>query len=186
MPLPSVFLIHSATVHHNSGNMQALTVTGAAGTASAWQIVTGTTSHATAVVETASPLVVKSVVGAFTTGETVSTATWSATLTSQDDAFNTNGELIPDNSDTVISCRFVGPQESMRVGSRNVPYIVSSPRVLIPAGTSVSEGDTITSAEAGFKGTFTINSVKQTYEAATKTISHITCEIATAGATGGA
>lgn len=186
MPLPSVFLIHSATLLHNNGYMQALTVTGATGTAVVGQTVTGATSHATAVIETVSPLVVKSATGPFTAGETLSTATWSATFSSQADACNVNQELIPDTSSSTIACRFVGPQESMRVGSRNVPYIVSTPRVLMPAGTAVSEGDTITSTETGFSGTFTVNSVKQTYEAAQKIVSHITCEIAAAGATGGA
>jgi len=97
------------------------------------------------------------------------------------------GQLVPGiPTTTTVSCRFVGPQESMRVGNRNVPYIVSTPRVLLPAGTEVSEGDTITSTVLGFAGTFHINSVKQTYEAAQSVVSHITCEIAAAGATGGA
>jgi hypothetical protein len=86
---------------------------------------------------------------------------------------------------STVSCRFVGPKESMRSGGSNHLYIQSSPRVLLPAGTEVSEGDTIISTELGFTGSFQINSVKQTYEAAQSIVSHITCEIATAGATGG-
>lgn len=100
-------------------------------------------------------------------------------------AFDINGELVKTTTDTVISCRFSSPQESMRMGSRSVPYIVSTPSVVLPAGTDVSEHDTLTSTETGFTGTFTINSVSQIYEAAVKTVSHIMCEIAAAGATGG-
>jgi len=186
MPYPAVFLIHSATLHHNNGNKQALAFSAPTGTATAGQTVTGGTSHATAVIDTvASPMVVKTVVGTFTPGETISTATWSATLTMQDDYFDSNGLTVPDVTDATVSCRFSNPQEAMRVGSRSVPYIVSTPKVVLPAGTNVREGDTLTSTETGFTGTFTINAVKQTYEAATKTVSHITCDIAAAGATGG-
>lgn len=187
MPYPSVFLIHSATLHHNNGNKQALTFTTPTGTATAGQTVTGTASHATAVIDTvASPMVVKTVVGAFTPGETISTPSWSATLVSQDEYFDINGNMVPDLTDTTVSCRFSNPRESMRIGNRSVPYIVSTPTIVLPAGTNVHESDTLTSTETGFTGTFTINSVKMTYEAATKTVSHITCEIAAAGATGGA
>lgn len=86
---------------------------------------------------------------------------------------------------STVSCRFVGPKESTGSGGQNIAYIESKPRVLLPAGTAVSEGDTIISTELGFAGSFNINSVKQTYEAAQKIVSHITCEIAAAGATGG-
>jgi len=188
MPYPSVFLIHSATLQHSNGYQQDLTfTTPTTGTATVGQTITGGTSHKTAeIVSVASGvLVVKSMTGTFTAGETLSTATWSGKFVSQADHCDTNQELVKDESTSTVSCRFSSPQESMRIGSRNVPYIVSSPHVVLPAGTLVSEGDTITSTETGFTGTFQINSVKQTYEAAQKIVSHITCEIATAGATGG-
>ncbi len=187
MVLPAVFLIHSVTLIHSGGYKQDLSFTAATGAPTTGQTVTGTTSHATAKIDTvASPMVVKTVTGAFTPGEVISTATWSATLGTQSDHFDVNRELVKDPSTSTVSCRFVSPQESTRFGGKDTPYIASSPRVLFPAGTTISEGDTITSATLGFYGTFQINSVKQTYEAAQAVVSHITCEIAAAGATGGA
>lgn len=111
----------------------------------------------------------------------------SATLShSSAETVDSYGQPVPGTaSTTTVSCRFVGPHESMRMG-RNVPYLVSSPRVLLPAGTAVSEGDTLTSTVLGFAGTFRVNTIKQTYEAARAVVSHITCEIGEAGATGGA
>jgi len=79
---------------------------------------------------------------------------------------------------TAVTCRFVSPRESMRMGNRSVPFIASTPRVLLPAGTAVSEGDTLTSTETGYAETFRINSVNISYEAAVKTVSHISCDIA--------
>jgi len=98
-------------------------------------------------------------------------------------AVDSNNELVKTTTDTTVSCRFSSPTESFR---GNPAFIASTPRVVLPTGTVVSEGDTITSTEDGFTGTFTIGPVKKTYEAAQKIVSHITCEIATAGATGGA
>ena len=75
---------------------------------------------------------------------------------------------------TTVACRFISPRETFRGGV----FIASTPRVLLPAGTAVSEGDTLTSIETGYAETFRINSVSMTYEAAVKTVSHISCEIA--------
>jgi len=193
MPYPSVFLIHSATLN---GKRQNFTLGYDAGTAvfHAGATLTGTTSHATAVIVStgsiaSGSLQLYSIVGTFLNDEPITdngtvpgTAVVNGVIA---EARDINEELVYTDITATVSCRFVGPQESMRVGSRNVPYIVSSPKVILPAGTSVAEGDTITSATLGFAGTFQINSVKQIYEAAQSIVSHISCEIATAGATGG-
>jgi len=97
-------------------------------------------------------------------------------------AVDANQELVPTTTNTVVSCRFSNATEGFR---GNPAFIASTPRVVLPAGTVVSEGDTITSTALGFAGTFRINAVKQVYEAAQAVVSHITCEIAAAGATGG-
>jgi hypothetical protein len=194
MPLPSVFLIHSATL---TAKQQQFTLAYDNGTAAftAGKTLTGATSNATAIIVStgtvaSGTLTLHTISGTFLNDEAISdngtvpgAARVNGTIAEK---FDTNGELVYSDVATTISCRFVGPQESMRVGSRNVPYIVSTPRVLLPSGTAVSEGDTITSTETGFNGTFRVNSVKQTYEAAQKIVSHITCEIAAVGATGGA
>jgi len=75
---------------------------------------------------------------------------------------------------TTVACRFVSPRETFSKGL----VIASTPRVLLPAGTAVSEGDTLTSTETGYAETFRINSVNISYEAAVKTVSHISCDIA--------
>jgi hypothetical protein len=194
MPLPSVFLIHSGTINSRP---QQFTLGYDGGTAvfHAGATLTGATSRATAIIVStgsiaSGSLQVHTITGTFLNDEPITdngTVPGAAVVNGViAEKFNDFGELVYSDLNTTVSCRFVSPQESMRVGSRNVPYIVSSPRVILPAGTSVAEGDTITSTELGFAGTFQINSVKQVYEAAMKSVSHISCEIATAGATGGA
>jgi hypothetical protein len=192
--LPAAFLIHSATLHQLQQNFT-LGYDGGTAVFTAGKTLTGATSHATAIIvstgaQASGTLTLHTITGTFQNDEVLSdnngtpgAAVVNGTIA---EAFDTNGELAYTDVTATVSCRFVAPQESMRVGGRNVPYIVSSPRVLLPAGTAVNEGDTLTSTVLGFAGTFRINSVKQTYEAAQAAVSHITCEIAAAGATGGA
>ena len=207
MPYPTTFLIHSATLHQ----LQQDFILGYDTLTAAFHVgatLTGATSHATATIVgipgtaitdstgatiytvPALTLLLHTITGTFQNDEAISdngTVPGAAKVNGViGEAFDINGQLMYTDVTATVACRFSNPQESVRVGSRNVPYIVSSPTVVLPAGTSVAEGDTITSTETGFKGTFQINSVKQTYEAAQKVVSHITCEIATAGATGGA
>mgnify|MGYP001213517446 CR=1 FL=1 len=185
---------HTATLR---GKRQNFTLPYDGGTAvfHAGATLTGATSHATAIIVStggiaSGSLQVHTVTGTFLNDEPISdngTVPGAAVINGViAEYFDTNEQLVYSDISLTVSCRFVGPQETMRVGSRNVPYIVSSPRVILPAGTSVAECDTITSATLGFAGTFQINSVKQVYEAAQSVVSHISCEIATAGATGGA
>jgi hypothetical protein len=82
-------------------------------------------------------------------------------------------EMVDATTITAVSCRFVSARETFRGLS-----IFSTPRVLLPAGTVISEGDTLTSTETGFAETFRINSVNTVYEAAQKVVSHISCDIA--------
>lgn len=194
MPLPAVFLIHSATLHQLQQNFT-LGYDGGTAVFHTGATLTGATSHATAVIvstgsSASGTLTLHTITGTFQNDEAITdnNGTPGAAVVNgvKAEAFDGNGELMFTDVTATVACRFVGPQESMRSGNRNVPYIVSTPRVLLPAGTSVAEKDTITSTEIGFSGTFTVNSVKQTYEAAQKIVSHITCEIAAAGATGGA
>ena len=201
MPFPTTFLIHSATLHQ----LQQDFILGYDALTAAFHVgatLTGTTSHATAVIVgipgtaltdytvPASTLILHTITGTFQDDEAITdngTVSGAAKVNGViSEAFDNNGQLMYTDVTATVACRFSNPQESMRIGSRNVPYIVSSPTVVLPAGTSVSEGDTITSTETGFTGTFRINSVKQTYEAARAAVSHITCEIGAVGATGGA
>jgi len=193
MVLPSVFLIHSATVHQRQQNFL---LAYDAGTAvfHAGATLTGATSHATAIIVStgsiaSGSLQVHTITGTFLNDEPISdngtvpgAAAVNGVIT---EARDINEELVYTTLSSTVACRFNSSQESMRIGNRSAPYIVSTPSVVLPSGTDVSEHDTLTSTEEGFKGTFTINSVSQIYEAAVKTVSHIMCEIAAAGATGG-
>lgn len=194
MVLPAVFRIHSATLHQLQQNFT-LAYDGGSAVFTAGKTLIGITSGATAIIVSTGvaadgTLTLHTITGTFQNDELLSdngTIPGAAVANGTTaEAFDSNGELSKTDVTTTVSCRFVGPQESIRMGGRNVPYIVSTPRVLLPAGTAVNEGDTLTSTVLGFAGTFRINSVKQTYEAAQAAVSHITCEIAAAGATGGA
>jgi hypothetical protein len=191
MVLPAVFLIHSATLHQMQKNFT-LAYDGGTAVFTAGKTLTGATSHATAIIIStgtagSGTLTLHTISGTFANDEVLSdngtvpgAAVANGTIA---EAFDSNGELSYTDVTATVSCRFVGPTESFR---GKPVYIVSTPRVLLPAGTAVNEGDTLTSTVLGFAGTFRINSVKQTYEAARAVVSHITCEIAAAGATGGA
>jgi hypothetical protein len=194
MVYPTVFLIHSATLNSRRQNF---TLGYDAGTAAfhTGATLTGATSHATAVIVStgsiaSGSLQLHSIVGTFLDDEPITdngtvpgSAKVNGTLA---EAFDINGELAYTTLSSTVACRFSSPQESMRTGNRSTLYIVSTPSVVFASGTDVTEHDTLTSTETGFNGTFTINSVSQIYEAAVKTVSHIMCEIAAAGATGGA
>jgi hypothetical protein len=195
MVFPSVFLIHSASL---SGMRQNFSLNYDNGTAvfTAGKTLTGATSHATAtIVSTGSAasgtLYLHTISGTFQNDEVLSddgTVPGAAVANGVvSDRFNsTTGELVYTTLTSTVSCRFHTPQESMRMNSKSLPYIHSTPLVVLASGTNVREGDVLTSTETGFKGTFTVNSVSQIYEAAVKTVSHIMCEITAAGATGGA
>lgn len=112
----------------------------------------------------------------------IHTATLQRTVYS-DTEFDENGERKKTVTSTTVKCRFSRPVQKLQ---GNPLTITSTPQVTLPAGTEVSEGDTLVSTVQGFSGTFRIGLVKITYEAAMNVVSHITCEIAAAGATGGA
>ncbi|MFA5269638.1 MAG: hypothetical protein WC379_16865 [Methanoregula sp.] len=203
MVYPSVFLIHSATLN---GKRQNSTLAYDAGTAAfhVGATLAGATSHATAVIVgipgtvitdpsgatiytvPALTLLLHTITGTFQNDEVLSdngTVPGAAVANgTTSEAFDINGQLMYTTIASTVSCRLATPQESFR-GKPIV--IVSTPSVTFAAGTDVSEGDTLTSTETGFTGTFRINSVSQIYEIAVKVVSHIMCEIAAAGATGG-
>ena len=194
MVYPAVFLIHSATLNSRRQNF---TLGYDAGTAvfTAGKTLTGATSHATAIIVStgsiaSGSLSLHTITGTFQNNETITdngTVPGSAKVNGTiAEEFGIDGGLAYTTLSSTVACRFSSPQESMRVGNRSTLYIVSTPSVVFAAGTDVTEHDTLTSTEEGFKGTFTINSVSQIYEAAVKTVSHIMCVIAAAGATGGA
>ena len=183
MVMPLVFLIHSGTVNHKAQNFT-LAYDGGTAAFTAGKTLTGATSHATAVIVStgtvaSGTLTLHTVSGVFQNDEalsdnnTVPGAAVSAGTTTE--ALDAYGALTYTDVSTAVSCRFVRPVQRF-AGSPVV--IQTSPRVLLPAGTSVSVNDTLTSTDTGFAETFTVNTVYQVYEAAVKTVSHITCDIA--------
>lgn len=152
-------MIHTCTVRHSGGYQQDLSFTGPTGTAVIGQTVTGTTSHATAVIVTVSnPLVVKPVTGTFTAGEAISTLTWSATLGTQSEHFDSYGELVPDTTDTAnVACKFYNSKDVIKTSGQSL-FVESTTRLMLPPTVTVVEGDQSISTMAGFVGTWTIHS----------------------------
>jgi hypothetical protein len=182
MTLPSVFLIHSATLSHKVRQFT-LGYDGGSAVFTAGKTLTGATSHATATiistgVAASGTLTVHTITGTFQDNEVLSdngTPTPGAAVTNGviADSVDSYGELSWLSVTSTPACRFISPREIFRGMT-----IATTPRVLLPAGTTVTEGDTLTSTETGYSETYRINSVTVVYEAAIKTVSHITCEIA--------
>jgi hypothetical protein len=183
MVLPSVFLVHSATINHKAQNFT-LAYDGGTAVFTATKTLTGATSHATAIIvstgaQASGTLTLHTVSGVFQNNEVLIDnnsspgAAVSAGTTAE--ALDAYGALTYTDVSTAVSCRFVRPVQRF-TGSPVV--IQTSPRVLLPAGTAVSVNDTIASTDTGFAETFQINTVYQVYEAAQATVSHISCDIA--------
>jgi hypothetical protein len=188
---PSTFLIHSVTLTSRKRNF---TLGYDNGTAvfTAGKTLTGATSHATAIIVStgsaaSGTLTLHTVSGTFQDNEDLSdngTVPGAAKANGVvAGAVNTNEELTYTTTATTVSCRF-GYATEIRRGDPGM--YVSTPRVVLPQGTTVSEGDTIVSTTTGFYGSFKILNIKQVYEPATATVSHISCEIVAITATGSA
>ena len=189
MPYPSTFLIHSATLTSRKRQFTLL-YDGGSAAFTAGKTLTGASSHATAIIVStgsaaSGTLTLHTVSGTFIDNEALSdngtipgAAVANGTLA---DGVNANQELTYTTTATTVSCRF-GMAYEVQKGLPGM--FVSTPRVVLPSGTTVGEGDTITSTTTGFYGTFRINSVRQQPEAATATVSHITCELVAITATG--
>lgn len=189
MPYPSTFLIHSATLVSRKRQFTLLYDNGTA-VFTASKTLTGATSHATAIIVStgssgSGTLTLHTVSGTFQDNEDLSdngTVPGAAKANGTvKDGVNANQELTYTTTSTTVSCRFGFAYEAQQ-GQPGM--FVSTPRVVLPTGTTVNEGDTITSTTDGFYGSFRINSVKKVYEAATATVSHISCELVAITATG--
>jgi hypothetical protein len=157
-------LIHTATVQKRN-RKQKFTYTGGTGTPVVGQTLTGATSHKTAVVDKVATgyVVVKTLSGAFTTTETISTATLTgATLSVQADYKNQSGEYEyywTDNQ-TSVPCRFY------HQGGKGVVNHETGQLLDLPLKCAFEPGVTISSLEyrlvstnTGFIGTYDIQSL---------------------------
>ena len=102
-------LAHTCTLQKRNRKKK-FTYTNGAGTPTAGQTVTGGTSGATAVIDKVATgyIVVKTLVGAFTTNETITTTTFSGKLSAQADYLNQSGEYeyYWSNDQLLVPCRF--------------------------------------------------------------------------------
>ncbi len=94
--------------------------------------------------------------------------------------YGTNGEDeygIPIDATTTtagITCRFVAPKGGIRV-LESGEHATELPGVLLPAGTAIAEGDTVSAGPAGFDKTYRVQAVKAIY--GPKVLSHIKAEL---------
>ena len=183
MPFPAVFLIHSATLR---GKRQNFTLGYDNGTAAftAGKTLTGATSHATAIIvstgaQASGTLTLYTITGTFQDNEVLSdngtvpgAALVNGTIAQ---ARDTHAQLTYTDLDTTVACRiFPGG-----TATRNGNLVITSPHVLLPAGTNVALHDNLISTNAGLVNTYTISAVpKPVYEATQAATSHWSCEIA--------
>jgi hypothetical protein len=181
MVLPTVFLINDATLASRKQSFdlkykEGITVFNVGA------IVEGVTSGAKATIISTGGVVsgtlkLHTITGTFQNNEVIvddgtvpGNAKADGTLSESVDAY---GELVYITITSSIKCRFTAAKKKMVDGM----MIASLPRVLLAPTVSVSENDTLTSTDTGFAETFGIKTVKAVYEAATKEVSHFSCEI---------
>jgi hypothetical protein len=148
---------------------QKLSYTSGSGTPTVGQTVTGGTSHQTAEITRVGTgyIVVKTVSGAFTVGETIRTGVFSGTLSGISDYQNQSGEYEYYWSDdqTLVACRF-GYSGSDKKGLiihetgqlLDLPLKVTLPDTITLVGTQEqwAEDYRIVSTTVGFTGTYQI------------------------------
>ena len=166
MVLPTVFLIHTCTIQRRYMK-QKFTYTGGTGTPTVGQTLTGGTSHKTAVIDQifSGYLVMKNLSGTFTIGETVTTTTFSGTLSAMADVKDSTNDPTVNyywmDDQTSVPCRFfVSRSSSQKSTSRKTDsglHVFSYLRVMFGNSVTVSETTyQIVSTVTGFTGTFKI------------------------------
>jgi len=91
------------------------------------------------------------------------------------DAVDSHKEITFTEISSTVACRFMTPTESIGM---NGARIISTPKVILPAGTVFAEGDLLTGTDAEFARTYMIGPRRTINEPVTKTISHYSCDIA--------
>lgn len=179
---------HTATLR---GRRQQFTLGYDTGTAAftAGKTLTGTTSHATAIIvstgSTASgTLTLHTISGTFQDDEAITdnNGTPGAAVVNGviAEKFDANGELVYSDVDTAISCRFYAQRDAVQQSGQTL-YIVTSQKVMIPADYSPANGDQLITTASGYAGTYQIGNVNPA-PALSGGPHHWTCDIAKAGA----
>lgn len=172
----AALFIHSATIQTRN-RKQKFIYSAATGTPAIGQTVTGGSSAKTAVIDKTSTgyLVLKTVSGTFAPGETITTSTFSATLTSQTDYQNQSGEYeyYWTSAATTSSVRFGGikGQTGYTAGAKITEVgevITGLLNVMYPTTVSLTEFSTrLSTTSTGYSGLYDVVSVAPIYNATT-------------------
>lgn len=179
---------HSATLR---GKRQNFTLGYDAGTAvfHAGATLTGTTSHATAIIVStgsaaSGTLTLHTITGTFQNDEAITdngtvpgAAKVNGTIA---EAFDANQELVYSDVDTTIACRFYAQKDAVQQSGQTL-YIVTSQRVMIPVDYTPVNGDQLITTASGYAGTYQIGNVNPA-PALSGGPHHWTCDITKAGA----
>lgn len=158
-------MIHTATLR---GRRQNFTLGYDTGTAAftAGKTLTGTTSHATAIIistgtTAAGTLTLHTITGTFLNNEAISdngtvpgAALVNGTIA---DAFDTNRELTYTDIDTTVTCKFYKKNVAVKASGQAL-YVESTNRVMLPSTVTPAMGDQVITTTVGFDGTWTLGS----------------------------
>lgn len=150
--------------------------------------LTGTTSHATAIiVSTGSTangmLTLHTITGAFQDNETITdngTVPGAAKVTGTiAEKFDDYGQLVYSDVDVTIACRFYAQKDAVQQSGQTL-YIVTSQKVMIPVDYAPVNGDQLITTSTGYAGTYQIGNVSPA-PGLSGGPHHWTCDLAKAG-----
>lgn len=181
-------MVHTGTLH-STKLVYTLAYDNGTAVFTVGKTVTGTTSHATAVIVSigsiaSGSLTVHTVTGTFQNDEAISdngtipgAAVVNGVIAQTLDEY---GQPTTTSTDTTVTCRFFSSQDMVRIAGGASLYGETTLKVLLDGAVTVAEGDTITGTAVGYVGTFGINSVTPAYARSTTAPFNYTCTLARA------
>jgi len=154
----------------------------------AGKTLTGTTSHATAIIvstgaSASGTLTLHTISGTFQDDEAITdngtvpgAAKVNGTIAEKFDEY---GQLVYSDIDTTISCRFYAQKDAVQQSGQTL-YIVTSQKVMIPASSTPVNGDLLITTDTGYAGTYQIGNTTPA-PALSGSPHHWTCDIAKGG-----
>ncbi len=173
---------HSCSVARRCKNYT-LNYDGGTAVFTAGATLTGTTSHATAIIVStgvvaSGTLTLHTITGTFQNNEPITdnnavpgAAVVDGTIADAADAY---GQPTYTNVTSTVKCRFVNPKGGMRK-IESGEHIYNLPAVVLPSGTTITEGDTLTGVTSGFTRAYRVMHVRTIQ--ADEGISHIRCDL---------
>lgn len=154
---------HTATIAGLETIDQKLTYDGGTAAWTVGEVVSGGTSHATGTVKSKSGttasgyLVLSGVTGTFLNDEVLTGSMGGAAVANGANAnySDDSGGSSTTRTSTSVSCQFRQARSAVMVLGSG-PHIVTSLEVLVPAGTAVHNGYTVTTTADGYTGTYLI------------------------------